>query len=176
MICENCNKEFFEDWRKYPKGKPRFCSEKCSRSFSTKSKRKEINEKVSKKLYQGKGNFCVECGKKLSHNNTSGFCKNCKPEAKKKSFLISEFRRKRKIFLVEYKGGKCEICGYDECVWALDFHHLEKEEKKFSLSRSGNTRSLEKDKKEVDKCILVCANCHREIHYNNYNNNLNKAI
>jgi len=66
---------------------------------------------------------------------------------------------------VLYKGGKCEICGYNKCLGALDFHHLNPNEKDFSISDSSKYHNLEEMKKEVDKCILVCANCHREIHY-----------
>ena len=76
-------------------------------------------------------------------------------------------RRKRtKEQLVAYKGGKCEICGYDKCVGALEFHHLDATQKDFSISDSNVYRNLEALKSEVDKCVLVCANCHREIHYN----------
>ena len=71
---------------------------------------------------------------------------------------------KNKLKLVEYKGGKCEICGYDKCVDALEFHHLNPDEKEFGLSNV-DTRALSILKKEADKCILICSNCHREIHY-----------
>ena len=65
---------------------------------------------------------------------------------------------------VDYKGGKCVICGYDRDVSALEFHHKEGTSKDFGLSTRGITRSWEKTRKELDKCLLVCANCHREIH------------
>lgn len=65
---------------------------------------------------------------------------------------------------VEYKGGKCMLCGYDRCIWALDLHHIDADTKTFSLSVTGLTRSWEKIKKEADKCVLLCANCHREVH------------
>lgn len=74
----------------------------------------------------------------------------------------SRLRLKEK--LVAYKGGKCEICGYDKCITALEFHHLNPDEKEFGIG-TNDILSFEKNKKEVDKCILVCANCHREIHY-----------
>lgn len=74
----------------------------------------------------------------------------------------SNYRRSIKNMLVQYKGGKCQICGYNRCISALDFHHLNPEEKDFHIS--GGTKSFEKLKTEVDKCILVCSNCHREIH------------
>lgn len=69
-----------------------------------------------------------------------------------------------KIKAVEYKGGKCSICGYDKCIGALEFHHLDPNEKDFGISSKGYTRAWEKVKEELDKCIIVCANCHREIH------------
>lgn len=85
-------------------------------------------------------------------------CKKCAVEA------VQKRREKTKELLVEYKGGKCEICGYDKCVSALEFHHLNSEEKEFGIGQNGYTRSIEKNKEEVDKCLMVCANCHREIH------------
>jgi hypothetical protein len=88
--------------------------------------------------------------------NGSYKCKECRKEA------VLDIRRRNKIRLVEYKGGKCEICGYDKCIDALEFHHLDPNEKEFGIA--GDTRSLEKLKKEADKCVLICANCHRELH------------
>lgn len=85
-------------------------------------------------------------------------CVKCRNEA------VQKCRRNLKSKLVEYKGGKCSICGYDKCETALEFHHLNPSEKDFSISKDGNTRSIKLLQKEVDKCILVCANCHREIH------------
>lgn len=79
---------------------------------------------------------------------------------------VKDRRRKVKELLVNYKGGKCEICGYDKCLGALDFHHLDPNEKEFSISSSNIYKNIDKLKEEIDKCILVCANCHREIHYN----------
>ena len=66
--------------------------------------------------------------------------------------------------LVEYKGGKCELCGYSGCIDVLDLHHKDASKKEFGISSSGLTRSWEKNKAEADKCVLLCANCHREIH------------
>lgn len=85
-------------------------------------------------------------------------CKKCRIEA------VSSKRRRDREKLVEYKGGKCEICGYDKCIDALEFHHKNPDEKEFGLS-CGNTIKFEEKKKEADKCILVCSNCHREIHF-----------
>ncbi len=71
-------------------------------------------------------------------------------------------RQKRRKELIEYKGSKCEICNYNKKSSALQFHHLNPDEKDFTIG--GKNYSWERMKKEVDKCILVCANCHCEIH------------
>jgi len=76
---------------------------------------------------------------------------------------VVEWRKRTKIKLVEYKGGECEMCGYKKCIDALEFHHKNPNEKDFTIS--GKSWSFERLKKEVDKCILVCANCHREVHF-----------
>jgi len=76
---------------------------------------------------------------------------------------VIEWRRRVKVKLVNYKGGKCEICGYNKCISSMDFHHLDPSEKDFSIS--SKTLSFDRLKNEVDKCILVCRNCHGEIHY-----------
>ncbi len=74
-------------------------------------------------------------------------------------------RRKRiRDMALQCKGGKCELCGYSRCTRALDFHHRNPATKLFAISADGCTRSWERVRKEVEKCILVCANCHREIH------------
>lgn len=75
---------------------------------------------------------------------------------------IKSYRTKVKEMAVEYKGGKCCLCGYKKCIKALDFHHVNPKEKDFPIS--GGTRSFENLKPELDKCILVCRNCHSEIH------------
>lgn len=87
----------------------------------------------------------------------------CSPSCKNKYFVIKR-RHKLKELAVEYKGGCCSQCFYARDITALEFHHLDPNEKDFSISRNGSTRSWEGVQKELDKCILVCANCHREIH------------
>jgi len=77
---------------------------------------------------------------------------------------VSQRRRKLKQLSLEYGGGSCQICGYKKCIGALSFHHKDPDQKDFGMSARGLTRSWEKTKKELGKCILVCANCHAEIH------------
>lgn len=77
---------------------------------------------------------------------------------------VKKRRRKLREMAREYKGGKCMMCGYNKCQRALSFHHVNPKNKEFDLSSRGLTRSWERIKKEIDKCVLLCANCHMEIH------------
>lgn len=65
--------------------------------------------------------------------------------------------------LVEEAGGACLICGYDRCVAALEFHHLDPSQKAFNLSLRGITKSIEVVREEAAKCVLLCATCHAEV-------------
>lgn len=88
-------------------------------------------------------------------------------QAKLNSFRVAECRRNNKMKLVEYKGGKCEVCGYNKPIpGAYNFHHIDPNEKDFGVSTmTGMSRGIKKLKKEVDKCMLVCSVCHAEIHH-----------
>jgi 5-methylcytosine-specific restriction endonuclease McrA len=81
-------------------------------------------------------------------------------EALKKA--VVKRRKKIKHLSIEYKGGKCQSCGYNKCEEALKFHHIDPKTKSFGIGAKGYTRSWEKVRAELDKCILLCANCHRE--------------
>ena len=85
----------------------------------------------------------------------------------RRKYLIEAVKRRRervRLTAIQYKGGRCQICGYDRCMEALEFHHLDPTKKDFGISNKGYTRSWEKVREEADKCILLCANCHREVH------------
>ncbi len=75
---------------------------------------------------------------------------------------VTRRRRKVKRTLVEEAGGACQLCGYDHCLAALEFHHLEPEEKVFQVS-ARYARSLDRARAEARKCALLCANCHAEV-------------
>ncbi len=85
----------------------------------------------------------------------------------RREYLIKAVQRRRekvRQMAVEYKGGSCEVCGYNRCIEALEFHHLDPMKKDFGISAKGYSRSWEKVKAEIEKCVLLCANCHREFH------------
>ncbi len=77
---------------------------------------------------------------------------------------VTARRRKVRKMAVDYAGGKCCVCGYSTSIRALTFHHLDPSQKDFGLSDRGLTRSWDKTKREIDKCVLLCANCHAEVH------------
>jgi len=84
-------------------------------------------------------------------------CKKCHSKRTVKRY------RDNKRKAVIYSGGKCKKCGYNKCLDALDFHHVDPSEKDINF-RYFKARNFSKIKSELDKCILLCANCHREIH------------
>lgn len=109
--------------------------------------------------------FCLECspfGEKNNKDLTKNLLKTKHP-SRKTYKNVKNFRYNRKIKSIEYLGGKCKICGYEKCKTALHFHHLDPKEKAFGISSKASW-GFEKIKSELDKCILLCSNCHAEIH------------
>ena len=99
-----------------------------------------------------------ECKKHgLTEFNAKSRCKKCAVEA------VQKRRNDLKEKAVAYKGGKCENpdCGYNKYLGALEFHHTDKN-KEFGIASKGYTRSWEIVKRELDKCIMLCSNCHKE--------------
>lgn len=84
-------------------------------------------------------------------------CKRCRSER------VADHRRRIKQVLVREAGGQCCICGYDRYLGALQFHHLNPREKRHGLSQGGNALALDAMRREAQKCVLLCANCHSEV-------------
>lgn len=76
---------------------------------------------------------------------------------------VKSYRQRQKENIIYVMGGKCACCGYNKCNSALELHHLNPAEKDFTFSQNTN-RAWEHIVKELPKTIMVCANCHREIH------------
>lgn len=93
----------------------------------------------------------------LAMPNGRSRCAKCNTEA------VSRCRRNRKETLAADAGGNCVLCGYDEHLSALQFHHKDRRQKAFGIAYAGVTRSLEKCREEAKKCVLLCANCHAAI-------------
>lgn len=77
--------------------------------------------------------------------------------------LKCQKQTKEYIQEVKKQRGGCEICGYNKCLDALDFHHLY-DDKDNNLNYLWKTGNIDRVKQEVSKCIVLCANCHRETH------------
>lgn len=109
----------------------------------------------------------------LPNGGSRKYCFECSPSYPKggsRSKTISALRRAMKKEAIKRKGGKCEKCGYDKCIAALSFHHLDPSLKEFGLAQDGNVKTWKQYWAEAQKCRLLCANCHAEEHYLNEQN------
>lgn len=77
---------------------------------------------------------------------------------------VTKRRAKIRDLAREYLGGKCQICGYSKSPRALSFHHRNPTTKSFGIAHKGITRSWDRTRAELDKCVLLCMNCHMEVH------------
>lgn len=95
---------------------------------------------------------------KTSSGKTISRCAKCRVER------VLKCRRESIKKLKRHFGGKCIKCGYDKCLAALDFHHVDPATKSFGLSADGRYLSFAKMIEEARKCVLICCRCHREEH------------
>jgi len=186
--CDQCQKDFL-----HQRKDRRFCSQECvsvyrsingwSKESLMKGKCEGCNKTISITRKRCKECFAIykeenigekdltsnpvcKCGKTKTPENTYNpkpgiwgkKCRDCRRKINNKS----SSRIKQEC--VDYKGGKCQICGYSKCLAALDFHHINAEEKDFTLARIKSRLINDKIRLELDKCALVCSNCHREEH------------
>ncbi len=102
--------------------------------------------------------LCRVCGTRFEYvrakRHRREVCRKC---------LDRQRRRRLKQRCVEYLGGKCMVCGYNKSAAAMHFHHREQSQKVFSISARLRW-AWETVKHELDKCDLICANCHAELH------------
>jgi len=103
---------------------------------------------------------CKACGVDLLNNRYThhSLCKRCENVGR------AQRQRQQKQRAVEYKGGKCVMCGYHRNLKAMQFHHVDGISKDKVVTRYLRSVSWERCRRELDKCTLVCANCHCEIH------------
>lgn len=102
--------------------------------------------------------------------NQAKFCSvKCKQKTinfKHQNYTAQQARGlERKKQLIEIAGGECCDCGYKRNISALEFHHLNPDEKSFGIDlRKCSCAKWDRLVEEVRKCVLICANCHRERH------------
>jgi len=85
--------------------------------------------------------------------------------AGQKEKTVARNRKRRRVIsarLKEEYGGSCAACGYDKCISALEFDHLDPKQKSFAISSGRN--HMPSALKEAEKCLLLCCRCHRERH------------
>lgn len=182
IICQNpkCCKSFLKKNSEIKKSTTNrhFCSKSCSVTYFN-----SVSPKIKIKLW-----VCSVCGIKVSYQKTKckihknpdfelhRTCTICSREyqfsrtaghtSKLCNSCVSNRRRlglKEKCII--YKGGKCEKCGYNKCLRSLAFHHKDPKTKNFNISGS-HCRKWEEIKLELDKCEILCHNCHNETHDN----------
>lgn len=167
ISCVECKKEFNRAPADAKRNVNNFCSRSCAASYNNRIYPKRKQENKEKRL-------CLICSNPVERSRK--YCSNkCLDRSKTINFVakkneikktnpqaVVEWRQRTKIKLVAYKGGSCEICGYNKCLTALQFHHKDPSKKDFTIS--GSSKAYETLRLEVDKCILVCSNCHAEIH------------
>lgn len=166
-ICRKCDKTFPNeiriDGKRHVLNKRKFCLE-CS-PYGTHNTKDITN---IPKVPEGM-KFCTRC-KTIKHLNEFRFRNGEKDKYRAWcSKCICEndiiLHKERKEMCVEYKGGKCAMCGYNKCVGSLVFHHIDPTQKDFNISRwTSSLSSFERVRPELDKCVLLCANCHGEVH------------
>lgn len=154
-VCKKCNREFpyrtFIDGKLKSLSKRSYCLE-CSPFGIHNTRRIHLNPSIEERKC-----ICKICGREYIVNkikrNSFERCNSC---------YVKDRRRRIKQEVVKHKGGKCVVCGYNKCITSLDFYHLDEETKEFGIS--GNNFSKERLFKEIEKCVLLCKNCHGEFH------------
>lgn len=161
ITCNNCSISFKKQLSEIKRSKTgnHYCSTSCAASFNNRSFPKRRNNKK-----------CSDCNATMrARKKRCDIClsnrKHAREQAQKIHNKRSTYaqRTKNKIACVKYKGGKCSICGYNKCLKALNFHHIIPSTKSFGISER-LTYSWGTLKQELDKCALLCANCHAEVH------------
>lgn len=145
----------------------KYLSSKCIECISAWNKvyRQRLEVKIADASYRRQYMENPENRKRINENSKR-YRQKQKPESKaRRNKLRREWAQREKLKAIAYKGGKCVCCGYSGCAAAMDFHHKDPNQKEGY--KTGALRShwtFERNKAEIDKCILVCVRCHREIH------------
>lgn len=151
--CKTCGKEF-----EAQKSTKKYCCRSCQNKAAW--GRKKEREVMLAQGIDPDIKHCLICNSafkpKDKNANQRLCCYNCMPEGKQ--LLRTDF-----INLIKQQyGGRCERCGYDIYLGALDFHHIDPKEKDFTVG--DKDFRLQECIEEIKKCILICSNCHREFH------------
>ena len=152
LLCSNCHREEHYKINKKKKQEKEFNINFVSSFSSSILTGKNTNKKS-----------CKQCDTILTADNTGAgthntTCKSCDS----KNVMEKSIQGKQRC--VDYMGGCCSVCGYDECITALEFHHIDPDKKSPTYNKRFRSWCFDRQKKELENCIIVCSNCHREIH------------
>ena len=120
------------------------------------------------------GNFpCPICGKDRTTERRYADlkCRECSYRLRRespKTDFVKKYRERKITFkeqIIEEHGGKCKLCGIEYPYYVYEFHHKDPKEKKFNPSYVFRQSDINKIREETDKCILLCSNCHKHIHW-----------
>jgi len=121
-----------------------------------------VKEKILelKKLGKNHGEIAniLGCSKATVSYHTSEHVRNGFKARRNKN------RKKANIELKTQYGGRCAVCGYSKSMSALDFHHKDETTKSGQVSYFIRQFGKERAAEEAKKCILLCSNCHHEVH------------
>lgn len=151
---------------------PKFCSSSCAATHNNKGDHKNppkirtcswCLDEFSKSGSHKSNSLCESCYEAYqTHGATAKSINDSDIIANSSYQNTLSWRNRTKNNLVLAAGRKCRLCSYSKCAKALEFHHLNGEDKLFSLS--SRIRSVAVIIAEAKKCVLLCANCHREVH------------
>lgn len=170
--CKKCGKEF-------TRANCLYCYECLPPGLSESTRHTAINrlERELNPIFL----VCPMCNKKfeLPYGEVNRkYCFECMPKGITKSEQTRRIRQVGKIKALQYLGSKCVLCGYNKYPAALEFHHINEKEKDYNLSNI--IKGVELDSKvieELDKCVILCSNCHRAYHASELNEEeINKIL
>ena len=110
---------------------------------------------------------CRICGQEfetIPNGGSRQYCFDCAPQGETQQELVSSRRRALKAEGIKELGGKCYHCGYDK-TFALEFHHVVSKDKEFVMGDLLSNFKIKEFFYELEKCIPLCSNCHKELHY-----------
>lgn len=166
VSCSNCGELFLKEPRNLKRSASHYCSLSCAA---------QRNNRLYPKRKRGKGEPCATCGDPvrpgLQYCSPACWGKQRTADALpmeevrlRKRSRAAEWRRQNKRQALDYKGGACLVCGYNRSPRALQFHHLDPTTKEHNISLTHVGKKWSKVKEELDKCVLLCGNCHAEAH------------
>lgn len=164
-ICLNCNRSF-QTQASYP---AKYCSKKCRSAHWPKINKEKHKNLVRKSRLKCNPVKCRKCNSNIPNENRKSGLVYCSELCRKTNKIILDKKRRNKKYtefgLYKISIG-CQNCGYNKCSGSLDFHHVIPENKEIRISCDLWKTNSKMFQKELLKCILLCKNCHYEVHNN----------